>query len=405
VKKTIDKLAITVVLISSIIIFLKYDHILTDKFSTIVVALLAGIILICTWIYYQLHHTKKQMNKYLKIKQAIFDLTKAATLIENEREFFDIMLQKAVDVVSDAEKGSLIIQAEDSKWQYVSAVGFNLKKLQEMELDIEDTILWKISKGNIKETQVVWDIKEFNKHDINQQKLDVLEAVGTDALQSTISSPIFLDNKLYGMINVDSTKKHAFSHNDIEMISYFALEASKVIKLYMTIDKMLKYARYDYLTNIYNRQYLEKSLLDILCNNCCDTCSFLSIDLNNLKKVNDRYGHTYGDRYIITFANTVSKYIGSDDLFARYGGDEFVLIFMNKEKAVVEAIMHQIFDDLETNPIKADHEKIYVSFCYGIANYPDEGQALEELFSIADEKMYLQKKQLKRHCKNEGSTA
>lgn len=404
-KKTLDKLAITVVLISSIIIFLKYDHILSDRFSTIVVVLLTGIILTCIWIYYQLHHTKKQMNNYLKIKKAIFDLTKAATLIESEHEFFDILLQKAVDVVDDAEKGSLMTQTNQKKWQYVSAVGFDLKKLQEIQLKIQDTILWKISKGNIRETRVIWDIKEFNKRDIDQKKIDVLQAVGTDELQSTISAPIFLDNQLYGMINVDSTKKHAFSHNDIEMISYFALEASKVIKLYMTIDKMLRYARYDYLTGIFNRQYFEKSLLDILANRGCETCSFLSIDLNNLKKVNDRYGHTYGDRYIIAFTSTVSRYIGDNDLFARYGGDEFVLIFLDMEKEVVDHIMHQIFDDLEANPITINGEQVYVSFCYGIANYPHDGHAIEALFSMADEKMYLQKKQMKRHCTNNGSTA
>lgn len=404
-KKTIDKLAMFVLLISGIILLIKYDYILSDRFTTVVVVLLVGIILICSWVYYQLYRTKKQMNNYMKIKKAIFDLTKATTSIENEKEFFDMMLQKAVDVVGDAEKGSLMIQSQDGRWQYVSSVGFDLKKLQEIEMNIEETILYKISKGLIKETQVVWDIEEYNRHGIHPKKMAVLQAVGTDDLQSTISSPIFLDHKLYGMINVDSTKKHAFSHHDVEMISYFALEASKVIKLYMTIDKMLKYARYDYLTGIYNRQYLEKSLLDILCRNCCHSCCFLSIDLNDLKMVNDRYGHTYGDRYIITFAHTVAKFIGEDDLFARYGGDEFVLIFLNKETFIVEGIMGQIFDALEENPIRVDGENIYVSFCYGMANYPDEGQAIEELFSVADEKMYLQKKQYKRHGHNEDTTA
>lgn len=399
-KKTLGMILVNLILIGSFLVILSFDSVMLYKFYLgIIIIIFAGISILYYKINHKLDDTKKQLNNYLKIKQAMFDLTHAATTINSKQEFFDILLKNAVDVVDDAEKGSLIIgSTEDGKWRYVSSVGFDLKKLQEIELEIEDTILWKKSNGEIRDTEVIWDIKEYNKKNIDESKIKVLAEVGTEELQSTLGAPIFLDNTIYGMINVDSTKRHAYNQNDKELMTYFALEASKVMKLYMTIDKMIKYARYDYLTDIYNRQYLEKRLYNIMSINSCVKFSFLSIDLNNLKVVNDRYGHKYGDKIIIGFAKTVEKYIDEMDLFGRYGGDEFVLILFNKQKEMIDEIIHKILDDFEANPIIVGSDRIYISFCYGAANYPEEGKVIDDLFSKADEKMYLQKKQFKRRC-------
>ena len=88
----------------------------------------------------------------------------------------------------------------------------------------------------------------------------------------------------------------------------------------------IKYLSFhDGLTGLYNRAYFEEELKRL------DTprqlpLSFIIGDLNSLKLVNDSYGHRFGDAMIIRAAKIIKKYCRDEDVIARWGGDEFVIL-------------------------------------------------------------------------------
>lgn len=100
----------------------------------------------------------------------------------------------------------------------------------------------------------------------------------------------------------------------------------------------------DPLTGAYNRRYFYEKTPDLsekiaLTNG---RMHFTAIDLNYFKKLNDHYGHDFGDRILKSLVSLMEKYKGKEDLVFRIGGDEFLIVFVNKSKSEIESIMGQI---------------------------------------------------------------
>lgn len=145
----------------------------------------------------------------------------------------------------------------------------------------------------------------------------------------------------------------------------------------------------DTLTGAYNRQYAHDHLETLIRQDIAFTLCFL--DLDDLKGVNDRYGHGAGDRYLTAAARALSYACREDrDLLARYGGDEFLLIFLGTGPSVVESRIQQVNQKLLE--LHRSGEYPYpMSLSYGIVKSGDAAD-VEGLLSAADAAMYHKKR-------------
>ena len=114
-------------------------------------------------------------------------------------------------------------------------------------------------------------------------------------------------------------------------------------------------------------------------------------DLNGFKAVNDRYGHAVGNQMLRLIADTFQDSCRAEDTVARMGGDEFIFLFpsMDLESA------HRRLGMLEEGVQKACAQlgiELNVSTSVGLAFYPQDGATAEELMSVADRRMHLQKR-------------
>ena len=113
------------------------------------------------------------------------------------------------------------------------------------------------------------------------------------------------------------------------------------------------------------------------------------LDINDLKKVNDSYGHEMGDRLICYIVSHIKEQIEPKHRMVRMGGDEFLLIFQDADRSMVEELLVGSLKNIdETKPEVLN--QIRVSFSYGIAEFR-EGDSLEELLQNADKAMYQNK--------------
>ena len=122
--------------------------------------------------------------------------------------------------------------------------------------------------------------------------------------------------------------------------------------------------------------------------------SYIMMDANNLKKINDSLGHNKGDELIITIAKCMRTAVGQNGQCYRIGGDEFVIILKNKTAEETEEIIRQVRAEIEFADEQSD---IPISVAMGYV-WTDAGEKnLPELIHCADEKMYKDKKRIKEN--------
>lgn len=150
----------------------------------------------------------------------------------------------------------------------------------------------------------------------------------------------------------------------------------------------------DTFTGIFNRRYLLENMDRLL--KIGAAFSFCYIDINHLKMVNDTYGHAEGDKYIMSIVNLIKDGIRETDIFARIGGDEFVVLLLKCPKDQADKKMGRLYDtaaQLSHSALPYD-----VSFSYGIIEVPSDCDELtaDSIINSADSIMYQFKESSKQ---------
>jgi diguanylate cyclase (GGDEF)-like protein len=153
-------------------------------------------------------------------------------------------------------------------------------------------------------------------------------------------------------------------------------------------------ARVDKLTGLLNRGYLEKDAQKELrkAKNGGGYLSVLFCDMDRLKRINDEMGHDTGDRVLRQAASALRQRLRSQDLIGRYGGDEFVVVLPNLTRetafdraetlvAAIQSVNAALPDDLQ------------IGLSVGVATYPFDAQDYPTLVKVADQAMYLAKRE------------
>ena len=151
-------------------------------------------------------------------------------------------------------------------------------------------------------------------------------------------------------------------------------------------DKIKYLSFHDQLTGLYNRRFFEEEIkrLDAKENY---PLSLVMIDANGLKLINDTFGHKAGDLVLKKIAEILKREFRSDDVIARVGGDEFVILLPNTDSAAVEKIIERV----KKAASKEKVEGIEVSVAYGWDTKSDPYTHIDDVFKRADTKMYSQK--------------
>lgn len=154
------------------------------------------------------------------------------------------------------------------------------------------------------------------------------------------------------------------------------------------------YATRDPLTDLYNRRVFWELFEYEVARAQRHGYQFalLVIDLDNFKLVNDNFGHTVGDRYLQGFAHAVKSILRPGDIFARYGGDEFVLILPDSSQQAATTVAQRVLDTIGALHVEAEAGRQFSgSASIGMAVFPLHADNAKDLFLFADNMMYKAK--------------
>ncbi len=154
-------------------------------------------------------------------------------------------------------------------------------------------------------------------------------------------------------------------------------------------------ASIDPLTGLMNRASFDRILPEALAraSRTESELALLFMDLDGFKSVNDRNGHPAGDTLLKEVARRVTTSVRDDDLLARYGGDEFVVLLESlPDRQVINAIATRIIETLSA-PIEVEGRELRLSISIGIALFPHHARDAKQLVLHADAAMYLAKQE------------
>jgi len=175
----------------------------------------------------------------------------------------------------------------------------------------------------------------------------------------------------------------------------FAL-AMRRLKLYKDIETL---AITDGLTGVYTRRYFIERFDEEIKRASLhkNTLSFLMIDADHFKKINDQYGHLAGDMVLKEVANIIQENVREIDIVGRFGGEEFCVVLPDAAMEGARVVAERIRKHAEKRLIKAYDSTVRVTLSIGISMYPSDGKLLEELMDKADWALYRAKSQ-GRNC-------
>lgn len=176
------------------------------------------------------------------------------------------------------------------------------------------------------------------------------------------------------------------------MFVSFYIEMTQKMMEQKERDFLIKSAYTDELTQLHNRRYCMEYM-----NKLKEQRNFqytvICFDLNNLKTVNDTYGHAKGDILIRSAAEVIAETFESYGIVARMGGDEFVSVIGTAEEGKLLSLMEQFQQNIDRK--NSAVRDLNMSIAYGYASGSQSDSDIEKVYQIADDRMYEKKKQMK----------
>lgn len=236
----------------------------------------------------------------------------------------------------------------------------------------------------------------------------------TNIFPSKISK-LFLDKMAELYENSDNIS-FEYSISEVESVKYFearlVLNDTQILAIIRDIsekkrtdEKITKMAYYDKLTGLPNSLYFKNELEQKLsvATSTKSQYSIVFIDLDRFKHINDSFGHTVGDQLLKLAVSRLQNCFNQClflrdegksklELFARFGGDEFILLLKDNNQTNVTSRLAQYILDNFTRPFQLEKTEIYVTPSIGISVSPKDGKDVDTLVKNADAAMYHSKK-------------
>lgn len=155
--------------------------------------------------------------------------------------------------------------------------------------------------------------------------------------------------------------------------------------------QMFDAALRDGLTHAFNQRYILDRLTTELAyaRRHQSTLTFLMMDLDYFKQINDRFGHLAGDRVLVHVARIASATLRAEDVFGRYGGEEFCVICRGIGQSQAAVLAERLRARIASTPIDHDGQAIAVTASFGVATFPGvQADSATALVSAADDALY-----------------
>jgi diguanylate cyclase (GGDEF)-like protein len=225
------------------------------------------------------------------------------------------------------------------------------------------------------------------------------EPADAQILRSALVCPLIVAERVIGVLALYHTVPGFFTEDHHRLALRVTAQAAAVIHNAVLFEQTHEEAVTDQLTGLPNHRFLILHMTRELARarRFASSVAVLLLDLDNLKDINDSYGHPAGDRALREVASVLRRAIRPYDVVSRYGGDEFIVLLSNcgiEDAEVKRVELQQVVDALPF--VVRGTQRVRLAVSIGAAVFPRDGDTYEALLTVADQQMYRDKSQRKR---------
>ncbi|WP_075983059.1 sensor domain-containing diguanylate cyclase [Bacillus massilinigeriensis] len=315
------------------------------------------------------------LNDHLRIL-ADFAQTCAKTLNE------EVLLRKAYELVSLVmPTDAFYLAIYDEKKQII-----HFPFLVDEGVEFHDSPL-EFSEDNItsKVLQTKQTLHVKTKKDL---RLD-FDVFGQDDTNTCIFVPLIIDGHAKGVISAQCHKEFAYRKEHEELLLIIGNQVLSSIETARLYKKIFEMSLRDEMTGLGNFRAFHNNFSTALKTE--NSLALIMLDSDNLKGINDRFGHEVGDSYLIQLGAGMKSLTNEDVTAYRYAGDEFMFIMKTPTKEKVETLIKRLDEYLYNHKILVANQEIKVSYSAGTSYFPDDGKMEEDLKRKADKALYRAK--------------
>ncbi|MEG2983627.1 MAG: GGDEF domain-containing protein [Peptostreptococcaceae bacterium] len=202
--------------------------------------------------------------------------------------------------------------------------------------------------------------------------------------------PLSAKDGIIGALLIENRKSSDKKEFEIEFFELVVKNISVVLQNLIYQDTVTNMAVKDGLTGVWNRNYMNIKLNEFILNK--SIFSIVILDIDDFKKVNDIYGHEFGDVVLKEVSSFIKDKLGAEGEIYRYGGEEFIISINNKTAFEVFDFIDNVRSELATYNISHNKQNISITSSFGIAEFPLDGESILEVINNADKALYLSKK-------------
>lgn len=331
----------------------------------------------------------KNLHKTLNQISILYSISQAVNFIDDLKRLLEIVLSKALDTL-EAERASLMFyDYADNSLQIKFVYGLEDKNV---EADINNGMI-NCTKIKMNEgiAGKVFAQKKSIISNLGQNDPRYVQSHSIANVETLLCVPLIAKGEAIGVINIANKKNgNFFNKSDLDFMEALANQAAIAIdnsKLYemATRDGLTKLYIYRHFYTLLENEIRRSQRYEHL-------ITFIMIDIDNFKRVNDTYGHLIGDQVLKEVANVISGSVRKVDIAARYGGEEFAVILPETSIEHGKAIANRIRNNVSELEIELPNgQVIRPTISAGVSEFPTCAEDEMTLIELADIALYQSK--------------
>ncbi len=329
-------------------------------------------------------------NRSLKMELSLFKIIKTmATTLEMEKVLN--MFTDAAMELAEADNGAFLLKDSENS-------DFDLVEMRGLSQDLTSGGIFGFKNEALAEYFQKDETVILNKPE--KEKDGYIGGAGDAEFSSVMILQIKADDDKVGLLILTKVGEfnQDFTGRKSRILEMLVSETAEVLENAFSYKETRELTLKDDLTQAYNRRYFENYLEEEIerSRRFDKKLSIIFLDMDNLKTVNNRYGHFMGSRALREAAGRIINTVRAIDKVVRYGGDEFCIVLPETDSAGAKKVAKRIRKTVSEKPFLLENtEGVTLSASIGVASFPKDAETKKSLVRLADAAMFTIKESRK----------